>query len=72
MASAGRFAVRRRRHRTKLPSDEDRQLIGHDQVCAPHRVEQADNFHEEVEGYTDAERVILADAYQAVGRSVSD
>jgi hypothetical protein len=27
------------------------------------RIEQADEFREEVERYTDAERVILADAY---------
>jgi hypothetical protein len=32
------------------------------------RIEQADEFREEVEGYTDAERVILADAYQALVR----
>jgi hypothetical protein len=29
------------------------------------RIEQADEFREEVEHYTDAERVILADAYLA-------
>jgi hypothetical protein len=32
------------------------------------RIEQADEFREEVERYTDAERVILADAYQALVR----
>jgi hypothetical protein len=32
------------------------------------RIEQADEFREEVERYTDAERVILADAYQALLR----
>jgi hypothetical protein len=30
------------------------------------RIEQADEFREEVEHYTDTERVILADAYQAL------
>jgi len=34
----------------------------------PWRIEQADEFREEVEHYTDAERVILADAYQALLR----
>jgi hypothetical protein len=29
-------------------------------------IEQADEFREEVERYTDAERVILADAYRAL------
>ena len=32
------------------------------------RIEQADEFREEVERYTDAECVILADAYQALLR----
>jgi hypothetical protein len=32
------------------------------------RIEQADEFREEVERYTDDERVILADAYQALLR----
>jgi ketosteroid isomerase-like protein len=32
------------------------------------RIEQAEEFREEVDRYTDAERVILADAYQALGR----
>jgi hypothetical protein len=32
------------------------------------RIEQADAFREQVEHYTDAERVILADAYQALLR----
>jgi hypothetical protein len=32
------------------------------------RIEQADEFRVEVERYTDAERVILADAYQALLR----
>jgi hypothetical protein len=32
------------------------------------RIEQAEEFREEVERYTDAERVILADAYQALVR----
>ena len=32
------------------------------------RIEQAEEFREEVERYTDAERVILADAYQALLR----
>jgi hypothetical protein len=30
------------------------------------RIEQAEEFREEVERYSDAERVILADAYQAL------
>jgi hypothetical protein len=30
------------------------------------RIEQAEEFREQVERYTDAERVILADAYQAL------
>jgi hypothetical protein len=32
------------------------------------RIEQAEEFREEVERYTDAERLILADAYQALLR----
>ena len=32
------------------------------------RIEQAEEFRTEVEGYRDAERVILADAYQALLR----
>lgn len=32
------------------------------------RIEQAEEFRQEVERYTDAERVILADAYQALLR----
>jgi hypothetical protein len=32
------------------------------------RIEQAEEFREEVERYTDAERVVLADAYQALLR----
>ena len=32
------------------------------------RIEQAEAFREQVEHYTDAERVILADAYQAMLR----
>ena len=32
------------------------------------RIEQADEFRQEVERYTDAERVLLADAYQALLR----
>jgi hypothetical protein len=32
------------------------------------QIEQADEFREEVERYTDGERVILADAYQALLR----
>ena len=32
------------------------------------RIEQADAFREQVERYTDDERVILADAYQALLR----
>jgi hypothetical protein len=32
----------------------------------PWRLEQAHEFRQEVEHYTDAERVVLADAYQAV------
>ena len=32
------------------------------------RIEQAEEFREAVEHYTDAERVILADAYQALLR----
>jgi hypothetical protein len=32
------------------------------------RIEQAEEFRQEVEGYTDAERVILADAYQVLLR----
>jgi len=36
--------------------------------AVPWRIEQADEFREEVEHYTDAERVILADAYQALLR----
>jgi hypothetical protein len=32
------------------------------------RIEQADAFREQVEHYTDDERVILADAYQALLR----
>jgi hypothetical protein len=32
------------------------------------RLEQAEEFRQEVERYTDAERVILADAYQALLR----
>jgi hypothetical protein len=32
------------------------------------RIEQAEEFRTEVEGYSDAERVILADAYQALLR----
>jgi hypothetical protein len=32
------------------------------------RLEQADEFRQEVEQYTDAERVVLADAYQALLR----
>jgi hypothetical protein len=32
------------------------------------RIEQADEFRQEVERYSDAERVILADAYQALVR----
>ena len=32
------------------------------------RIEQAEEFREQVEYYTDAERVILADAYQALLR----
>ena len=32
------------------------------------RIEQADAFREQVEHYPDAERVILADAYQALLR----
>ena len=32
------------------------------------RLEQAEEFWQEVERYTDAERVILADAYQALLR----
>jgi hypothetical protein len=32
------------------------------------RIEQAEDFREEVECYSDAERVILADAYQALVR----
>jgi hypothetical protein len=32
------------------------------------RIEQADEFREQVEHYTDAERVILADAYHALLR----
>jgi hypothetical protein len=32
------------------------------------RIEQAEEFREEVERYTDAERVILADAYQELLR----
>jgi hypothetical protein len=32
------------------------------------QIEQADEFREEVERYSDAERVILADAYQALVR----
>lgn len=32
------------------------------------RIEQADEFREEVKRYSDAERVILADAYQALLR----
>jgi hypothetical protein len=32
------------------------------------RIEQAEEFREEVEHYTDAERVLLADAYQALLR----
>jgi hypothetical protein len=32
------------------------------------RIEQAEAFREQVEHYTDAERVILADAYQALLR----
>jgi hypothetical protein len=32
------------------------------------RIEQAEAFREQVERYTDAERVILADAYQALLR----
>ena len=32
------------------------------------RIEQADAFREQVEHYSDAERVILADAYQALLR----
>ena len=34
----------------------------------PWRLEQADEFRQEVEQYTDAERVVLADAYQALLR----
>jgi hypothetical protein len=34
----------------------------------PWRLEQADEFRQEVEQYTDAERVALADAYQALLR----
>jgi hypothetical protein len=34
----------------------------------PWRLEQADKFRQEVEQYTDAERVVLADAYQALLR----
>jgi hypothetical protein len=30
------------------------------------QIEQADEFRQEVEQYTDAERVVLADAYQAL------
>jgi hypothetical protein len=30
------------------------------------RIEQAEEFRQEVEQYTDAERVVLADAYQAL------
>ena len=30
------------------------------------QIEQADEFRQEVEEYTDAERVVLADAYQAL------
>jgi hypothetical protein len=32
------------------------------------RLEQAEEFRQEVERYTDAERVVLADAYQALLR----
>jgi hypothetical protein len=32
----------------------------------PWRLEQADEFRQEVEQYTDAERMVLADAYQAL------
>ena len=32
------------------------------------RIEQADAFRDQVEHYTDAEQVILADAYQALLR----
>lgn len=32
------------------------------------RLEQAEEFRQEVEQYTDAERVVLADAYQALLR----
>jgi hypothetical protein len=32
------------------------------------RIEQAEEFREEVEGYSDAERVVLADVYQALLR----
>ena len=32
------------------------------------QIEQADEFRQEVEQYTDAERVVLADAYQALLR----
>jgi hypothetical protein len=32
------------------------------------RIEQAEEFRQEVERYTDAERVVLADAYQALLR----
>ena len=32
------------------------------------RLEQAEDFRQEVEQYTDAERVVLADAYQALLR----
>ena len=32
------------------------------------QIEQAEEFRDEVERYTDAERVILADAYQALVR----
>jgi hypothetical protein len=36
--------------------------------AVPWRIEQAEEFRQEVERYTDAERVILADAYQALLR----
>ena len=32
------------------------------------RIEQGEEFRQEVEGYSDAERVVLADAYQALLR----
>jgi hypothetical protein len=35
----------------------------------PWRIEQAEEFRAEVERYTDAERLILADAYQALLRN---